>query len=82
MLDLGLAALLSGLLLLIAWVAVWGLRRQYRQASVLALLYRRSRAICGKTVHLNKNVERRTPTPRSRPDATRASRCESVTGVP
>jgi 4-amino-4-deoxy-L-arabinose transferase-like glycosyltransferase len=37
-LDLGVAALLSGLLLLIVWVAVWGLRRRNRQASVLALL--------------------------------------------
>ena len=38
LLDLGVAALLSGLLLLIVWVAVWGLRRRNRRAAVLALL--------------------------------------------
>ena len=44
--------------------------------------YRPVARICGKTVYLNRNVERRPPTPHPRPDATRTSECESVAVVP
>ena len=44
--------------------------------------YRLVARICGKRVYLNKAVQRRPPTPHTRPDATRASRCESVTALP
>jgi 4-amino-4-deoxy-L-arabinose transferase-like glycosyltransferase len=66
-------------------VAIRRLHRPPRPGSLGATIlqhYRPVAHICGKTVYLNKNVERRTPTPHSRPDATRASRCESVTVTP
>jgi hypothetical protein len=36
--DLGVASLLSGLLILVVWLAAWGVRRRHRQPPVLALL--------------------------------------------
>ena len=44
--------------------------------------YRPVARICSKTVYLNRDVERRPPTPHPRPDATRTSKCESVGVLP
>ena len=44
--------------------------------------YRPVARICGKTVYLHRDVERRPPTPHPRPDATSTSECESVAVLP
>jgi hypothetical protein len=44
--------------------------------------YRLVTRICGTSVYLNLDVDRRLPTAHPRPGATTASRCESVTALP
>jgi hypothetical protein len=66
-------------------VAVRRLHRPPSPGSLGATIvqhYRPVARICGKTVYLNRDVERRPPTPHPRPDATRTSKCESVAVLP
>ena len=68
------------------WVVVYHpVRRQPPDGTVGATLvehYRRVARICGKTVFLNRDASRAQPAAAPRPDATRASQCESVTVLP
>ena len=66
-------------------VAIRRFRRPPSPGSLGATIvqhYRPVARICGKTVYLNRNVERRPPNPHPRPDATSTSKCESVAVVP
>jgi len=67
------------------WLVSHRVRRSPRPGSVGASIadhYREVARICGRVVYVNKNVTRPQPAAQPRPDATRASQCESVTVLP